>query len=517
MLLVLAPKLWRGTRRALSLAIAVLVGLAILNVLKGLDFEETALDLVLVAVLVVGRRSFSHGCRTRPRLAVVGTAVAVWALTYTVMLVGPLVADRGHTTRHTLHPIRHAVHHLIAHAVRAAATVTTGLSHNLILVSEVLIGCAVAITLVAVRSSLRAASARNTHSAADLQGTRALVERFGVDSLSPFVLRPDKAFHFHDDGVLAYQVIGDTAIVSGDPIGPPGIAPRVLRSFRDLARERGWQVVVWGASARHVTAYRELGLRSMCLGEEAFVDPSQFTLEGRAVRKLRQSVHRLERRGWAVTVCDGQDLAASDAAEIAVFEEHWRQSQPKVLGFAMSMGAFTAECRPRDLYLLARSPEGELRAVMHFVEYCGNLSLDTMHQVGDTPNGLNEALICHALATARERGVAEVSLNYAGLGHIVRHGKAARGIVRLLTAVLSKLVGERFRMAGLVRFDEKFPSEWRPRYLVYESRLGFPRVALRVLQAEGYLPHRDASGPARGAGMPLGQRMRRGAPASAPK
>ena len=39
-----------------------------------------------------------------------------------------------------------------------------------------------------------------------------------------------------------------------------------------------------------------------------------------------------------------------------------------------------------------------------------------------------------------------------------------------------------------MRFNEKFSPEWRPRYLVYESRAALPRTVLRVLQAEGYLP-----------------------------
>ena len=51
-------------------------------------------------------------------------------------------------------------------------------------------------------------------------------------------------------------------------------------------------------------------------------------------------------------------------------------------------------------------------------------------------------------------------------------------------------LARRFQMERLVRFNEKFSPEWRPRYLVYESRAALPRSVLRVLQAEGYLPER---------------------------
>ncbi len=86
----------------------------------------------------------------------------------------------------------------------------------------------------------------------------------------------------------------------------------------------------------------------------------------------------------------------------------------------MGMGAYESELRPDDVYVLARSPEGELGAVMRFAAHCGNLSLDTMRRVGATPNGLNEAMVCRVLELARERDIPQVSLNYAGLAHLVR-------------------------------------------------------------------------------------------------
>jgi lysyl-tRNA synthetase class 2 len=85
--------------------------------------------------------------------------------------------------------------------------------------------------------------------------------------------------------------------------------------------------------------------------------------------------------------------------------------------------------------------------------------------------------------------VPEVSLNYAGLAHLVRGDSRHRSAAgRLLVELLVRGLAGRFQMERLVRFNEKFSPEWRPRYLVYESRAALPRSILRVLQAEGYLP-----------------------------
>lgn len=477
-LLVLAPRIWRGTRTAASLAIVGLMTLATLSLLKG-HYEEAALQLALSALLATAHSSFSLGCRNRPRLAIVAAALGAWGLAYCALRVAPLVPS------HPAHVLEGALHHSVAHALRFSAA--TRLSADWISLIDALIGCAVLISVLAMRSLLRPVASENRHVEHEYRAAKAIVERHGEDSLSPFILRPDKALLFAAGGVLSYRVIRGTAIVSSDPVAPRDAAPAVLASFLELAHERGWQVAVWGASSRHLAAYRALGLRSLRAGEEAFVDPSAFTLEGRRVRKLRQSVHRIERRGWEITVCEGRAIDGELELELDALERAWRSRQHRVLGFAMGMGPYDSELRPDDLYVLARSPEGELGAAMRFVSHCGKLSLDTMRRVGDTPNGLNEALVCTALQFARERGVREVSLNYAGLAHLVR-GEPRNPVARMLSDAMMAPLGRRFQMERLVCFNDKFNPDWQPRYLVFESRASLPRSVIRVLQAEGYVP-----------------------------
>jgi lysyl-tRNA synthetase class 2 len=475
---VTVPRLWRGTRTAVALAALGLTALATLNVVKG-HWGEAIVELSLAALLTSARRSFPLGCRNRPRVAVVAAAVGAWGLAWCAVRLAPLVRGRGHG-------LVHALHHSVTHALRLATA--PHLAGDWASTIDLLIACAAVTSVLAIRSLLRPAAAENHHVGHEYRAARAILDAYGHDSLSPFILRPDKALMFEAGGVISYRVIRGTAIVSSDPVAPPGAAPRVLSAFLALARTRGWQVALWGASERHLEAYRQLGLDAVCVGEEAFVDPQRFTLQGRPVRKLRQSVHRVERRGWEVFVCEGRSVNAALESEIDALDDTWRRAQRRLYGFAMGMGGYEAELRPDDLYVLARSPNGELGAVMRFISHCEKLSLDTMRRVGSTPNGLNEALVCRALAVARERGVTQVSLNYAGLAHLVRGRPAAGRAQRWGAQVLLALLGHRFQMERLVRFNDKFSPEWRPRYLVYESRGALPRTVLRVLQAEGYLP-----------------------------
>jgi len=287
--------------------------------------------------------------------------------------------------------------------------------------------------------------------------------------------------------VLAYRMLGGTAVVSGDPVGSAEAVPVVLAQLLAKVHDGGGRVALYGCSARHLATYREFGLRAICVGEEAVVDPASFGLEGRAVRKLRQSVNRMHRRGWRLEAHEGRQVDPGLEAEIDALERRWRSECGRVLGFAMAMGEFDPGIASSDLYLLARSPSGELAGVMRFISHRGKLSLDTMRRVGETPNGLNEALVCTALEVARERGVVEVSLNYAGLGHLIRRPAGDSKLREAVRRLVLRRLGRHFQMERLVRFNEKFSPEWRPRYLVYESRAALAGSVVRVLQAEGYL------------------------------
>src|SRR5205823_14574327 len=131
-----------------------------------------------------------------------------------------------------------------------------------------------------------------------------LVRRFGTDTLAPFAVRQDKACFFAEDGdaFLAYRVVGGVAIVSGDPIGHPGAFDSLVRRFVDHAHERDWRVAILGASERWLELYRARGLQALYHGDEALVDTGSFSLDGRAIRKVRQSVHRLTKAGYSALV-----------------------------------------------------------------------------------------------------------------------------------------------------------------------------------------------------------------------
>ena len=148
-------------------------------------------------------------------------------------------------------------------------------------------------------------------------GSRAaLVDGYGSDSLSFFALRRDKSYLFSPSrrAFLAYRVVAGTALVSGDPVGDEAEFDALLAEFRRVARARGWRLAVVGASDEHLDALpRGSGMRAIPIGDEAVLGPREFSLEGRAIRKVRQSVSRLDKAGYSFRVVAADEVDARAA------------------------------------------------------------------------------------------------------------------------------------------------------------------------------------------------------------
>lgn len=380
-----------------------------------------------------------------------------------------------------------ATRHVTATAL-AAATGLIAAAAALSFGGELRLELAIAALLLVASATLRRPrEATDGHRSEEHVRALEIVESNGLDSLAPFALRADKSLHFAAGGFLAYRVVGETAVVSGDPIGPPGSAGAILASFRRFAERRRWHVVLTAASDRHLDEYRKLGLRAMRIGEEAVVDPRSFSLEGRAIRKVRQSVNRVARHGWAVEVVRGRELTGPLVAELAELEKEWRSHQRRLVGFAMTLGCPPDAREDRyAVYVLGRDSDGRLRSFLRFASFEQGLSLDLMRRSGEEPNGVTEALVVAALEHARAAGLTSVSLNFAGFAHVMAADAELNFGQRLLRLALRAL-HDRFQLERLIRFNAKFMPAWQPRYLVYGSLARLPLAALRVLQAEGYV------------------------------
>ena len=112
------------------------------------------------------------------------------------------------------------------------------------------------------------------------------------------------------------------------------------------------------------------------------------------------------------------------------------------------------------------------------------MSLSFMRRDRETPNGLTEFLVVRAIELLRERGVDELSLNFAAFGRLLeRPGGRFERVLSYLVVLGSR----RFQMESLYRFNAKFSPRWEPRYFVFEGVFGFPRAGIAAMSVEGLI------------------------------
>jgi lysylphosphatidylglycerol synthetase-like protein (DUF2156 family) len=262
-LLLVAPYLAKRRRRALHVAIVLLVLIGVVDLLKGLDFEESLLSWGVAAGLYAGRRAFpvDHDPITLrsaiwrvPLLGLVGlmaASLAAWA-----SQGRPSPATVIHETwallRFHAGPMRFEAHTAFHHHFAWIP-----LSVHLVEIATLVAIAYVIFRPLAAPRSLPGPAARDL--AADL------VRAHGRDTLSFFKLRPDKHYFFNDDrtAFVGYRIEAGVVILSGDPVGPEAAFPELLLAVRAFARARGLKLGVIGASPRLLPVYEGMGLNSL--------------------------------------------------------------------------------------------------------------------------------------------------------------------------------------------------------------------------------------------------------------
>lgn len=449
-LIWLSRSLAKRRRRAWQLAVVVVVASAVAHLAKGLDVEEATISIAFLAALLRWRKRFDipgDPASVRPLLGLGAAIAGIAAIVIAMELRGSELPHR-------------------------AAIGLTGLG--------LLLG------LAALYFWLRPFGQAVAQSVGERRVARALVDAYGTDSLSFFALRRDKNYLFSPTrrAFLAYRVVAGTALVSGDPVGDEAEIDELLAELWQLARSHGWRIAVVGASEYHLDRYRALGLKPIPLGEEAVLRPAEFSLEGRAIRKVRQSVSRLQKAGYSFRVVAADDVSPELEEELEDVSAAWRGDQAE-RGFSMSIDDLHV---PGTVLAIAADETGRVGGFLHLAPSPagGGWSLSTMRRRPHSPNGLNEFLIVETIAWAKEEGASELSLNFCAFTDVLSPERATSWSKRLVRRGLL-LADNVFQLERLYSFNRKFFPEWRRRYVCVERFSDLPAVGLAYLHAESLL------------------------------
>jgi phosphatidylglycerol lysyltransferase len=458
-LLLLAWGLQRRLDAAWLLTAALLgVGIAG-SLLKGLDWEESLVLTVFLAVLLPARRHFYR------RASLTGEPFSIgWGAAVVIVLVGAvwlgLFAYKHVDYSHELW-WQFALDNDAPRFLRAT------------------VGTVAVMLLFAMAKLLRAAAPRTEPPVGEQLAAVKSCVASARDTYANLALMGDKRFLFSHSGMgfVMYDVEGRSWVSMGDPIGPEEDRIELIWAFREQCDRHDDWPVFYLVRPEGLPGYLDIGLALLKLGEEARVPLPEFSLSGPERKAMRNTLNRFEKDGATFEIVAAGEVPAltpqlGEISDAWLEHKHTREK-------SFSLGSFSPE-------YLAQFPVALVRIGGRPVAFANvwvaaehaELSVDLMRHLPDVPNGVMDYLFLHLMLWGKEQGFEWFNLGMAPLS-----GLDDRPLAPLWSRVGARAFrhGEHFyNFQGLRQYKEKFDPVWEPRYLAAPGGLALPRVLANV-------------------------------------
>ncbi|HEY7415279.1 MAG TPA: DUF2156 domain-containing protein [Ktedonobacteraceae bacterium] len=349
--------------------------------------------------------------------------------------------------------------------------------------------------------------AEESHASVDCREAE-LVHAYGSHALAFFGLAPENARFLAPGGagLISYRVVGNVAVMLGDPICASQAREQVIQAFLDFCALRRWRVVIYQASSELLAPARTLKLHTFKMGEEAILNPQTFTLGGSTMANVRTSCRRAERDGvklqwYEETPPPEMMLQLQNVSDTWLTQKAGRQTPergfcmgrldelPEAVERANSMAALFAHpytkqdsspAVPRLITEVALTHSGTVCAFVTFTPTYGHSlyqtveaddasvvqggwTLDLMRRTQDAPPCVMELLLVRAIERLRSYGASRISLGMVALADTEQQ---MTPLQRRLVNFASDHLGLLASRHSLFKFKQKFHPEWESRYLI---------------------------------------------------
>jgi phosphatidylglycerol lysyltransferase len=457
-LLLLARGLQLRVREAYVGAWALLWIGAAFSLLKGIDYEEAIVLLVVAGAMVPFRSYFTRrSSLAMPRFTLRWVAAIATVLLCSLWLTAFCYRHVGY---------QHEPWWQLALDAQAPRSLRGEL------------GAAVLLFAFALWRLLRPAMPRIRPAAPEeVARAQTALARSG-DALGNLALTGDKALLFDErgEGFLMYAPSGRCLVAMSDPIGAPAVREELAWRFLARCRDLGACPVFYQVHRDQLPLYLDLGLALLKLGEEARVDLKAFSLKT-ARKDLRRSHARALKEGCSFAVLAPEEIPPLLPRLRAISDGWLAEKGAAEKGF--SLGFF-------DEAYLARLPLAVVRREGQVVAFANlwptgtreELSFDLMRSAPEASRGVMDLLLVELMQWGQAQGY-----HWFNLGMAPMSGFRDRPHAPLWSRAAAQLFrhGEAFyNFRGLREYKDKFGPQWQPRYLACPGGLAVPRVLAQV-------------------------------------
>lgn len=452
-LLLLAPGIYRRLDAAFLLTRALLLAGAVFSLMKGFDYEEATILLVIAGALQIARPAFYRHTALTAALGSPSSIAAIGTCLMLAVWIG-FFAYRHVEYQNQLW-WQFAWHGDASRFLRATFAI------------------AVMLVCVGLMHLLGHAQPPPASGDMDVEAGRTALEH-SSRTAAFLACTGDKRFMRSASGraMLMYQVQGRSWIVMDDPVGPREEWADLLWRIRELADAEQGRLLLYQIGMETIPLAVDLGLQLVKFGEEARVFLPEFALDSPNMKDLRYVERRAMREGAEFAIVPSAQVPAI-MAELRAISDGWLK-QKGHNEKAFSVGRFDPAYLSRfDCAVVRHEQRIVAFANIWATEDREELSVDLMRHADAMPYGTMDFLFLSLMKWGRAEGYRWFTLGLAPLSGLE---------ARRLAPVWARIGGVLYRhgdvfysFEGLRAYKEKFAPVWEPRYIAAPPGLGLVR------------------------------------------
>lgn len=319
----------------------------------------------------------------------------------------------------------------------------------------------------------------NKPTSAELDEAQRLVVH-GSNTQGFLALLGDKYLHWNTErnAFIMFAVTPQFWVAMGDPVGEQSGLESLLWQLQEQADRYGAKAVFYQVGPELLPHYLDQGLSLFKLGEEARVDLSAFTLQGKQRDAQRSARNKFSKMNYCFDILSGSSIEQALPTLRRISEAWLANKNTREKGF--SLGFFDENYLRRTGVAVIKDESGHIKAFANLWQTAGRqeLSIDLMRYDSDSPKGIMDFLFAELMLWGKEENYQWFSLGMAPLAGLERRPLAP--LWHKIGSAVFDMGDQIYNFEGLYEYKAKFAPQWQPRYLAAPAGLSLPFILMVI-------------------------------------
>ena len=466
LLIVTSTFLFRGLKNAWFFAV-VLCSLSFIgNITKAIDYEEAIVAFMVLLVLWFTRKHYYIKHSKKLQVFSMETTLLILGAVIVYGIIGFYFLDVKHFHHDftLLQSIDYTLQSFILLDIEGLKPVTR---FGTIYLDTIRISGVASLALIAY-AMLKPYIFKSDMDDEDYEKGLEIITKFGKSPVDYFKVYNDKLLYFgvQTEGLISYRAAGSFAIVLEEPVcGDNEQKLILLKEFEKHCAQIGLRAVYYRVDECSLPIYKILDKKSLIIGQEAVIDLSKFTLEGKDKKSMRNGLNSLAKKGFTAKVYPAP-IKDGLLQKLNQVSDEWLKSNNRD-EIVFTQGVFDAEKLKQQTIITIENEDEKVLGFLNIIpNYAPNeATYDLIRKTEEAPGGVIDALLIKLIEHCQSKNYKYLNLGLAPLSGI----ETGRDFPeKTLKFAYEKL--QQFRhYRGLRDFKDKFNPKWENKYLIYEN------------------------------------------------